>query len=410
MGLNRFFTCAQAIERHHSGIFGGFQDGFCEWLINKQYSKSIIYNYIPHITHLSCFLSKQGLKDFHAIKESHIYDYFDQPFSPNFLKTAHHAYKRFLAYLKEEQGISLDPPIQPAYQTLIDQYSQWCESYKYLSEATIHLRCQYLICFIDKFGEKWFINDLSLITAEQIRIAFLNYSANKGVSWRRSMASTLRSFFQFCDIKGFNHQSIFSAIPSILSYKLSTIPKGITEQDALTLLASVDRNTNIGKRNYAILILLYYYGVRNTQIRIIRLQDVDWQQETISFKALKSGNPILLPLIEEVGNALLDYLLYARPASDYKEVFLTDRAPHHPLCRHTNIDSIIFGQLAKTGLNLPFKGSHIFRHGFATRMVNRGSSLKSIADILGHKSLETTMQYSKVDFTALNKVPLEFPI
>lgn len=409
MGLNRFFTCPLAIERHHSGILGGFQDGFCEWLIDKQYSKSTITIYIPHITHLSCFLSKQGLDNFKEIIETHFDAYFEQPFSNNFLKNAHYAYGRFLIYLKA-QGISLIPSIQPAYQALIDQYSQWCESYRYQSKATIHLRCKYLICFINKFGEKWFIDGLPLITAEQIRTAFLKYSANKGVSWRRSMASTLRSFFQFCYIKGFNLQSISTAIPSIRFYKLSTIPRGITEQDALALLASVDRNSSIGKRNYAVLILLYYYGVRNTQIRILKLQDIDWQQETISFRALKSGNPILLPLIEEVGNALLDYLLHARPSSDYKEVFLIYRAPYHPLCRHTNIDSIIFEQLAKAGLNLPFKGSHIFRHGFATRMVNRGSSLKAIADILGHKCLETTLQYSKVDFIALNKVPLEFPI
>jgi site-specific recombinase XerD len=409
MGLNSFFTCPQVIERHHSGILGGFQDGFCEWLINKQYSKSIIYNYIPHITHLSCFLSKQGLENFHAIKESHIYDYFEQPFSTNFLKTAHHAYRCFLAYLKE-QDIILITPVQAAYQGLIEQYSQWCESYRDLSEATIHLRCQYLIGFIDKLGEKWFIDDLSLITAEQIRVAFINYSENKGVPWRRSMASTLRSFFQFCYIKGLNHQPISIAIPRISSYKLSTIPKGIAEQDALALLASVDRTSGIGKRNYAILILLYYYGVRNAQVRTLRLQDIDWQQETILFKALKFGNPVLLPLIEEVGNALFDYLRHARPESDYKEIFLTDKAPYHPFYRQTNINSVIFEQAAKAGLKLPSKGSHMFRHGFATRMVNRASSLKSIADILGHKCLETTLQYSKVDFIALNKVPLEFPI
>jgi len=295
-------------------------------------------------------------------------------------------------------------------QPLIDQYCQWCKNYRYLSQATIHFRNQYLSCFINKFGPQKFIDDLAQLTPHQIRTAFIHYSANKGVSWRRSMASTLRSFFQFCDKKGLTQRPIFPAIPRISAYRLSTLPKGITEPDAETLLAAVDRDTKVGKRNYAILRLLYDYGVRNAQVRTLRLQDIDWQNETLSFKALKFGNPIRVPLLDEVAHALIDYLQHGRPRSHFQEVFLTHKAPFHPFCRCTNIDSIILIQATQANLNLPSNGSHMFRHGFATRLVNQEVPLKDIADLLGHKCIQTTAQYSKVDFVALNKVPLEFPV
>jgi len=409
MGLNRFFSKPQAIERHHFGPLGVFQDGFCDWLMDKQYSKSIIYVYIPHITHLSCFLHAQGLTQYQDIKAAHLDAYFGQSFSSYYSKRAHYAYRRFLLYLKE-QDIILVNPVQSIYQPLIDQYCQWCKNYRYLSQATIHFRNQYLSCFINKFGPQKFIDDLAQLTPHQIRTAFIHYSANKGVSWRRSMASTLRSFFQFCDKKGLTQRPIFPAIPRISAYRLSTLPKGITEPDAETLLAAVDRDTKVGKRNYAILRLLYDYGVRNAQVRTLRLQDIDWQNETLSFKALKFGNPIRVPLLDEVAHALIDYLQHGRPRSHFQEVFLTHKAPFHPFCRCTNIDSIILIQATQANLNLPSNGSHMFRHGFATRLVNQEVPLKDIADLLGHKCIQTTAQYSKVDFVALNKVPLEFPV
>lgn len=123
MGLHRFFSCPHAIERYHSGPLGVFQDGFCDWLIDKHYSKDTIYSYIPHITHLSNFLSEQGLTHIREIEERHLLAYFKQAFSSNYLKVAHYAYGRFLLFLKE-QGINLIIPAQPIYQPLIDRYTE----------------------------------------------------------------------------------------------------------------------------------------------------------------------------------------------------------------------------------------------------------------------------------------------
>lgn len=408
MGLTDFYSCPRAIERNRCGLLGVFQDGFCDWLIDKRYSKTTINSYIPHITHLSCFLSEQGLDNIQEIEKKHLHAYFEQPFSSNYLLVAHYAYGRFLRFLKE-QGIDLVTPVQPIYQSLLDQYSHWCKNDKYLSPATIHLRQQYLIIFINRVGAQWFVDNLSQLKPRQIQTLFLDGSTDKGVRWRRSMAAALRSFFQFCHQKGLTQVPLFPAIPSISAYRLSILPKGITEQDANALLASIDRNTRVGKRNYAILRLLYDYGARNAQVRKLRLQDIDWVNETLSFKALKFGNPVRLPLLTKVGDALLDYLQHSRPKSQYPEVFLTHQAPFHPFPGSTNIDSIIFAQAQKANLNLPSCGSHMFRHGFATRLVNQAVSLKTIADLLGHKNIQTTLLYSKVDFIALNQVPLDFP-
>jgi len=111
----------------------------------------------------------------------------------------------------------------------------------------------------------------------------------------------------------------------------------------------------------------------------------------------------------EVGNSLLDYLHHARIQCTYPEVFLTCRAPYRPLASHHVISAMVSHHILKADIDIPHKGAHVFRHGFATRMLQKGHSLKSIADVLGHRQLQTTFIYTKVDFNALKQVTLQWP-
>jgi site-specific recombinase XerD len=110
-----------------------------------------------------------------------------------------------------------------------------------------------------------------------------------------------------------------------------------------------------------------------------------------------------------VGESLLDYLQNSRPVSSYPEVFLTSRAPYHPLPHSNSLSAIIDRHIRTAGIELPSRGAHAFRHGFATRMLEQGHSLKAIADVLGHRYLGTTLLYTKVDFNHLKQVGLEWP-
>jgi site-specific recombinase XerD len=223
------------------------------------------------------------------------------------------------------------------------------------------------------------------------------------------MQSALRTFLRFCLQQGYIQRPLDRAIPTLRTYKLATVPRGLSDPQAQQVLHGINRNRHAGRRDYAILQLLYTYGVRGGQVRALRLQDIDWTQSQILFQASKQGKDSRLPLTAQVGKSLLDYLQNSRPPYSDPHVFLTCRAPYHPLTHPTALSAIVERHIRAAGIDLPSKGAHAFRHGFATRMVHQGHSLKAVADILGHRHLSTTFIYTKVDFKALKQVALEWP-
>jgi site-specific recombinase XerD len=144
-------------------------------------------------------------------------------------------------------------------------------------------------------------------------------------------------------------------------------------------------------------------------VRALRLEDINWEQNQFLFRALKHGKDRLLPLLPQVGESILDYLQNSRPSWPYPHVFLTCRAPYHPLPNPNSLSAIVGRYIQAAGIEIPGKGTHAFRHCFATRMLYKGHSLKAIADVLGHRHLGTTFIYTKVDFNALRQVALEWP-
>ncbi|MCK5359546.1 MAG: tyrosine-type recombinase/integrase [Gammaproteobacteria bacterium] len=282
--------------------------------------------------------------------------------------------------------------------------------YRHAAPGTLARRSQSLKQFLEWLGSQATIAGMLTLTPGMVEHFFLSYAQNMGRSTRRSMQSALRTFFRFCLQQGFISQPLDSAVPTLRTYKLATVPRGLTDEQAQKVLKAINRHSNTGRRDYAICQILYTYGVRGGQIRALRLQDIEWAADQIFFKALKNGKSSLLPLTNEVGQSLLDYLQNSRPPSTYSEVFITVRAPYRPLLDSNTISSIISRNIIAAGVNCHSKGAHAFRHNFATRMLQKGHSLKEIADVLGHRHLGTTFIYTKVDFTILKQVGLAWPL
>jgi site-specific recombinase XerD len=324
------------------------------------------------------------------------------------LRRVRYSVNRFTEYLRqEERFVAL--PTETVYQPLLDAYLQWMERYQHAAPGTLQVRAASLTPFLQWLDSEATPQGLAKLTCEKVEQFFLAYAQGMGRSARRSMQSALRTFFRFCLHQGYLRQPLDRAVPTLRTYKLATVPRGLTEDQAQQVLGAVDRNTPVGRRDYAILQLLYTYGVRGGQVRALRLEDVDWAQNQILFKASKRGKDVRLPLTAEVGESLLDYLQNSRPACSCPEVFLTCRAPYHPLLSSNALSAIVDRRLRAAGIDIPSKGSHAFRHGFATRMLQQGHSLKAIADVLGHRHLGTTFLYTKVDFNALVQVALPWP-
>lgn len=240
-----------------------------------------------------------------------------------------------------------------------------------------------------------------------------SYAAQYPVGSQRSMFEALRAFLGFCYWKGLVPQDLSYAVPRLCRRRLDRVPFVLSQEQGDAVLNGVDCSQSIGKRDFAILQLLKAYGVRGCQIRHLQLDDLLWEQSQIRFRAAKGGKELIFPLPCVVGNALVDYLYRARPQkAPYREVFLTQAPSSKPITRSSTLSAIVARRIRLAGVEVPagtLLGSHLFRHTLASRMLDSGAPMKWIADVLGHRSLNSTFIYTKIDNTKLAEVALDWP-
>jgi integrase/recombinase XerD len=156
------------------------------------------------------------------------------------------------------------------------------------------------------------------------------------------------------------------------------------------------------------LLLIATYGLRNSDIVALTLDDIQWRQETLRLTQHKTGQPLVLPLTKTMGMALLEYLRHERPPSTCRQLFLRARAPIGPLAR-TAVTDVFQAWSARSGLTIPFHGAHCLRHSYAIHLLRQGVSLKAIADVLGHRTVESTCGYIRLALEDLRDVALPVP-
>ncbi|MES0446808.1 MAG: site-specific integrase [Desulfobacterales bacterium] len=416
MALESLFVCPRTIAKYRSGPLGNLLDGYCDWLLELGFSRSTISMHLSKVSHLNSYLAAQKVLCDQVLSTEDIYDFLKKyqlqarPRGPlgNHLRSMRMSINRFVCYLRHLKRFRYSGQL-PIFQPLLDSYLNWMRDYKHATSGTLGIRANSLSLFLQWVGPQATAKGMSELSVKTVEDFFLSYARKSGRAARRSMQAALRTFFRFCLHQGLVHQPLECAVPTLRTYKLATVPRGLTDEQALKVLNGINHNSNAGRRDYAMIRTLYTYGVRGGQVRALRLQDIDWAADQIYFKALKHGKSCLLPLIGEVGESILDYIQNARPPSTYKEVFLTSRAPYHPLPDSNALSAIVSRHICNAGVVTHAKGAHVFRHGLATGMLQRGHSLKEIADVLGHRHLGSTFIYSKVDFNILNQVGLPWP-
>jgi len=416
MALEEFYRCARTLSKLRQGPLRGFLEEFCAWLSNRCYSRWAIRKILGDVSHLNTYLG--GISELQCVKLTaadidgffKVYPSRCQHRGPlqEHLRRVSFSINRFVEYL-QNAGRFDECKSPPCYQPLRDAYVDWMRRHQHSADGTLDLRAHFIVRFLQWLGPQATFGRLSELNAKRVEQFFIAYAQQAGHAARRSMAAALRMFLRFALHAGLIQEHLDLAVPTLRTYKLSTVPRGLSEAQASQVLASVDRSSPVGKRDYAILQLLRSYGVRGGQVRRLKLTDIQWAQDRIRFRAMKRGKDSLLPLTAEVGTSLLDYLKNARAPGAWAEVFLTCRPPYHPLPASTTLSEIVRRYIQAAGIELPSQGAHAFRHGFATRMVAQGYSLKAVADVLGHRLLSTTFLYTKVDFTALQQVALDWP-
>ena len=188
-------------------------------------------------------------------------------------------------------------------------------------------------------------------------------------------------------------------------YRHATIPRSITAEQVRLVLEGIDRRAPVGKRDYAILLLLVTYGLRAGEVAALTLDDIDWKRERLRIRRRKAGHATTFPLSSQVGAALVDYLQTARPQTTDRHVFRNVLAPFEPI-RNYCISSRAGRYLRLAGIEVPRPGSHTFRHTCVQRLVDADFSFKVIGDYVGHRSPTSTQIYGKVAVETLRHVAL----
>lgn len=222
--------------------------------------------------------------------------------------------------------------------------------------------------------------------------------------------SIIRNFLGYLYRIGRIVKDLSLVVPRHNYKKQAKLPSVYTREEVSVILDSIDRSTGAGKRDYAIIMLAVRLGLRASDISGLEFGLLLWSQNTISFQQRKTKETIRLPLTTDVGEALIDYIKYARPISKDTCVFLEKNYPHHPIDSKRvskTADRIILGSGIKVGDRK--HGSHALRHTMASMLLEKQVSLPIISSILGHSSIQTSMCYLRIDIEALRQCAIEVP-
>ncbi len=316
----------------------------------------------------------------------------------------------FIEFLRGERVIPTENrstrPLTPAEQC-VQAYERYLREERVLAEATI---VNY-VPFIDRFLKDCFGTGpvkLSSLRARDV-VQFVQRHARRLHLKRAKLLTTaLRSFLRYVRYRGESRFDLATVVPSVANWSMPAIPRGIAPDQVRRLLSQIDRRTAVGRRDYAILLLLARLGLRSGEVAFLELEDIDWKAGCLSVHG-KSGRRTQLPLPKDVGDAIVTYLRHGRPCSASRRVFLRAKAPIRGFLSQCAVGSIVRHALLRAGIEAPTTGAHQFRHGLATQMLRQGASLAQIGELLGHQSPETTKIYAKVDLEALRTLALPWP-
>lgn len=261
-----------------------------------------------------------------------------------------------------------------------------CRFYKILARQFL----KYVQIELDKN-----ISDVQLNDVQK----FIPYiSSNYQNTSMRTVLSALRAFLKFLYKADMVKEKLVLAVPSSSARKTTVVPT-ITKDEEHRLLHSINRSSRLGKRNYAMVLLAMRTGLRSIDIINLKTSDIDWWKQTLLIVQQKNGRPLTLPLLSDVGNALSDYILNARPQSDLPYVFLRSQSPHTKLS-HSACYTISCSLMKKANIRQSSKqrkGFHIFRHSVAAKMLSHEISLPVISNSLGHGSMSSSKIYLSTD-------------
>lgn len=299
-------------------------------------------------------------------------------------------------------NLELPPKKTSPFSEHIRTFANHLRDERGLSSVTISTCCERMVWFFDSLQSPH--GSLQAITVNDV-LAFIEAKGKQG--WKRSslaaLASSLRTFFRYAEDQGWCSSGITTVIEAPRIYAREGLPRGPNWDVVQKLLKIPNGDCPADIRNNPILILLAVYGLRRGEVASLRIEDLDWINERITISRPKQHLIQCYPLLPQLGEAILRYLREVRPSCAQRNLFLTLNAPIRPLSAQS-ITPIVRSRLSAMGVTLKPRGAHCLRHACAMHLLTSGFSLKEISDYLGHRTMNSTMDYAKIDLSGLRQV------
>ncbi|MGA9981709.1 MAG: site-specific integrase [Candidatus Sulfotelmatobacter sp.] len=410
--LVRYFRRPSRIAQLRSGTGGHLLEGFAKELSQGSYQWVAARKHIRAAEHFLHWIARRNLS-IASVEERYAPQFLDHlkrcccrghhpPLKPQRQK---YSVDLWFVYLRRAGIVPTPAFVEPAVEApMLVSFCDWMRRQRGVSDATLSIYRFELRAFIKKLGEEPRMYD-----ARNLRQFVLEKSQQSGWASARKSICAIRMFLRFLISQGKCPASLYASVPSFVHWRLSALPRYLQPDQVEKIIATADPKAPLGSRNRAILLLLARLGLRAGDIVRLRFSDVDWKEGMIRVSG-KGRRETVLPLSQEVGDALAAYIKDHRPQADTDAMFVRSCAPYRAFSGSTSISIIVARAMRRAGINCPKPGAaHVLRHSVASSMLRGGVSLQEIAAVLRHRSLLTTEIYAKVDVVTLRQIAQPWP-
>ncbi len=410
--LETYFSARKTLARLRTGPSGPHIDGFADALEREGYSRASAVRYLRAAAHVGHFLQRRRrtLADVDASTLETFRRHLARCRCPssNGGTANHHVWfgaKRFHLHLCRTGVCHAQPvlPTQNPEPALIASFREWFRRHRGAAAPTIRQYCRGAADLLNSLGE-----DLSQWDTGHIRTFVFDRAKQSGENTTQKLITAIRAFLRFLSFQGLCRIDLDQAVPAFAHWRLASLPQCLTAAEVARLIATCDGTSVRCLRDRAILLLLVRLGLRAGDVARLRVTDIEWERGTLGVLG-KGRYEVCLPLPQDAGDALLQYLA-ARPdlgATDH--VFLRQIAPFKPCVSNHCVSGVVKRALKRAGVKTTAKGAHLLRHTAATEMLRQGVPLDRIGLVLRHRSLDMTAYYAKVDIALLKQVAQPWP-
>lgn len=407
--LKNFLTDPAAVERRRTGLFGPHLESFVTRVSEVGYCRSAVRGQLWLLDDLERWLKRKSLAVV-DLDEQVVHQFLEKRRRQGRQgRSDGRTVRRFLEHLREERVIQLPAPTidESPLSTLQKRYEGYLTKERGLSAVTIARYWGILRHFlVERFGEGSL--RLQELNPDDISRYLLRHARSGSPGSAKLMVTSLRSFFRFLFQRGETERDLAGAVPTVPAWRLAKVPRYLEAEEVERVVHACDRSVSVGRRDYAVILLLARLGLRAGEVVALELDDIDWRAGVLRVRG-KGHYQDDLPLPPDVGEAIAAYLRQDRPRCTTRRVFIRDRAPHRGFAHPSSVSALVCRALKRAGLEPNLKGAHILRHSLATGMLRRGASMTQIGQILRHRLANTTEIYAKVDIQGLRSLARPWP-